>query len=581
MHAIIFPNVYVALRLPSDTLKVLQIVPNTTISIGKYGTFQANHILGRPYHLTFEILDETDDSVRSGLRIVPAAELYADITEGELKTSAGIDDGKVIDGKDGVEYEVVTENGEVVMRTNCQTVDDPASQVMSQEEIEALKREGTGSGKDLIAKILESHSALDQKTAFALAKYTLRKAKKYMRRFTVLPVDVPLLTHWIMTEKEPMKIMELREEMLALVGSWSNVHFGGSNGVYSREDGTGQVGGGRWLIVDETGGLVVAAMAEKMGILYPPESDQPSELIQTVHEEFEDGDTDIANGAAEDHSSGKNQSAQSNRPKPTRQSLSMSAPTNTLTVIHANSQPNLSLLKYFLFDSTNPSSSHPLNSHLKTVSWLQLLSPSDDAGYAEPEVVPDDILKSYKSGKRGNYYRKRRRWERIKSVVDESRAGGYDGLIVASFMDPFTILHHAVPLLRGGAQVVVYSPNVEPLAELADCYSTSRRTAFLNNPLEVPNEDFPLNPTLLLAPTIQTARCRNWQVLPGRTHPLMTGRGGAEGYIFTATRVLPAEGKVEARGRFKRRKAGDIGKGYEASSKQDPVNSITGQTEAI
>ena len=498
-----------------------------------------------------------------------------------METSVGSDDSKVIDGKDGVEYEVVTKDGEVVMRTNRQTVDDPASQIMSQDEIEALKREGTGSGKDLIAKILESHSALDQKTAFALAKYTLRKAKKYMRRFTVLPVDVPLLTHWIMTEKEPMKIMELRDEMLALVGSWSNVHFGGSNAVYSREDGTGQVGGGRWLIVDETGGLVVAAMAEKMGILYQPESDQPSEPIQTVLEEYEDGDIDIANGAAEDHSSGKYPSAPSNRPKPTHQSLSMSAQTNTLTVIHANSQPNLSLLKYFLFDLTNPSSSHPLNSHLKTVSWLQLLSPSDDAGYAEPEVVPDDILKSYKSGKRGNYYRKRRRWERIKSVVDESRAGGYDGLIVASFMDPFTILHHAVPLLRGGAQVVVYSPNIEPLAELADCYSTSRRTAFLNNPLEVPNEDFPLNPTLLLAPTIQTARCRNWQVLPGRTHPLMTGRGGADGYIFTATRVLPAEGKVEARGRFKRRKAGDVGKGDETSSKQDPVDSVTGQTEAI
>jgi len=29
----------------------------------------------------------------------------------------------------------------------------------------------------------------------------------------------------------------------------------------------------------------------------------------------------------------------------------------------------------------------------------------------------------------------------------------------------------------------------------------------------------------------------------------MTGRGGAEGYIFVGTRVLPAEGKVEARGR--------------------------------
>lgn len=550
----------------------------STISIGKYGSFQANHVLGRPYHLTFEIHDKTDNPPHSSLRIIPAAELYADIVEDDSETSAGGEDGRVISETDGVEYEVVAENGEVVMRTNRQTVDDPSSQIMSHDEIEALKREGTGSGKDLIAKILESHSALDQKTAFALAKYTLRKAKKYMRRFTVLPVDVPLLTHWLMTEKEPMRIMELREEMLSLVGSWSNVHYGGSNGIYSREDGTGQVSGGRWLIVDETGGLLVAAMAEKMGLLYPQELDQRAESVSNCYENFEDGDTDIANGTTEDHNSGKHQNAPRNRPKLAHQNLAMSAQTNTLTVIHANSQPNLSLLKYFLFDSTNPSPFHPLNSHLKTVSWLQVLSPSDDAGYAEPEVVPDDTLKNYKSGKRGNYYRKRRRWERIKSVVDESRAGGYDGLIVASFMNPTTILHHAAPLLRGGAQVVVYSPNIETLTELADCYSTARRTAFINNPTEAPDEDFPLDPTLLLAPTIQTARCREWQVLPGRTHPLMTGRGGAEGYIFTATRVLPAEGRVEARGRFKRRKAGDGGKGDGTVSKQGSVDSNTEET---
>jgi len=29
----------------------------------------------------------------------------------------------------------------------------------------------------------------------------------------------------------------------------------------------------------------------------------------------------------------------------------------------------------------------------------------------------------------------------------------------------------------------------------------------------------------------------------------MMGRGGAEGYLFHATRVIPAEGRVEARGK--------------------------------
>jgi tRNA (adenine-N(1)-)-methyltransferase non-catalytic subunit len=78
---------------------------------------------------------------------------------------------------------------------------------------------------------------------------------------------------------------------------------------------------------------------------------------------------------------------------------------------------------------------------------------------------------------------------------------------------------------------------------------------------EAADPEFPVNPTLLLAPMLQTARARSWQVLPGRTHPLMTSRGGAEGFLFTATRVLPVEGKVEARGRFragKKRKMADV-----------------------
>jgi tRNA (adenine-N(1)-)-methyltransferase non-catalytic subunit len=47
----------------------------------------------------------------------------------------------------------------------------------------------------------------------------------------------------------------------------------------------------------------------------------------------------------------------------------------------------------------------------------------------------------------------------------------------------------------------------------------------------------------------------------------MTGRGGAEGYVFVATRVLPAEGKVEARGRPPRgKKAKIVGEGSEKTN---------------
>lgn len=487
---------------------------------------------------------------------MPAAELYADIKDEAPETPTEAEAGNLGASGDGVEYEIVGQNGEVVMRTNRRITDDPSSQIMTMDEIEALKAQSTGSGKELIAKILESHSALDQKTAFALAKYTLRKTKKYLRRFTVVPLDVATLARWILTDKEPMKIMELREEILSMIGSWSNVHCTPSVSTPSL-DGEGiQTKGGRWLVVDETAGLLVAYMADKMAILHPPDHNGEEAEGKVLWKQ----ETDAVNG---DDSIGDPATKHVVAPPPHHlrpRKTSGPGTTNTITLIHANAQPNLSLLKYFHFDAFNPSISHPLESHLKTLSWLQLLSPEDDMGCAEPEIVSEETIQSWKSGKRSNHFRKRRRWERINFVVDETRAGEFDGLIVASIMNPVSILRHTVPLLRGAAQVVVYSPTIEPLVELSDYYSTGRRTAFVTNPPDfnsMPTEDFPLNPTLLLAPTIQTARSRSWQVLPGRTHPLMTGRGGSEGYVFTATRVLPAEGKIEARGTFKRRKVDD------------------------
>lgn len=523
----------------------------STISIGKYGSFETNHLIGRPFHYTYEIFAsvDKDNTEQSGLRIVPAAELYADIKDEDVPTPTDQDEEEVSKIKNDTEYEVVNPKGEVLLRTNRNIVDDARTQTMTMGEIEQLKAEGKVSGRDLIAKILDSHSALDQKTAFALAKYTLRKSKKYLRQFTVLPIDVPLLAKWVLTDRDASKIMEMREETLALIGSWSNIHFtpSPSNDDLESRDEFGQ---GRWLVVDETGGLLVAAAAERLGVLNPTNEDQSRRSVIS----------------AEYHTQCKeDRETQSQPERPQEAHLNVGkrkftfAQSNTITVVHANSQPNLSLLRYFNFDAANPIPSHPLSRHLRTISWLQLLHPEEDNACTEPEIVPIEVLQTWKSGKRSNYHRKRRRWEQTTSIMSETQAGGFDGLIIASYINTPTILHNLVPLLRGAAQVVVYSPTIEPLVELADYYSTARRVAYLNDPPSLdtmPTEDFPVDPTLLLAPTVQTVRCRPWQILPGRTHPIMTGRGGAEGYVFHATRVLPAEGGVQARGISKKRKTG-------------------------
>ena len=529
---------------------------SSTISLGKYGSFQANHIIGRPYHLTFEILG---DGKESCLRIVGAEELYQHIKEEEDEATP--EALTPVGQEGGVEYEVVNPEGKVVMRTNRDINDSTETQKLTSDDIEMLKREETASGKNVIAKIMESHTALDKKTAFALAKYTLRKAKKYLRRFTVLPLDVTLLTYWILHEKDSAKIMEIREEILGLVCSWSNAHYVPS-GPDSESDFTDS---NRWLVVDETSGLIVAAIAERLGILYPSyEESIPDRTPE--NEEKMCSSKDVI--SEEDMALGQSTtddvliSTPPSRPKShavAAQESAMSATSNSITVVHANTQTNLSFLNYFSYDQFNSNPSHPLHTNLRTLSWLQLLSPQEDSAYREPETSPDSEITTWKSGKKSAYYRKRRRWTRVKSVVDETRNGGFAGLVVASVMAPATILHHLVPLLRGGAQVVVYSPNIEPLTELVDCYSTARRTAFagMAEAPEIPSGDFPLNPMLLLASTIYTQRARPWQVLPGRTHPKMTGKGGADGYVFVGTRVLPAEGRITARGSYKRRKTAD------------------------
>ncbi len=593
--------------------------------------------------------------------MIPTDELYADIfndeaqaaaalasaTDGTTGEASGSDAADILAGGDAdgsgsgggdAEYTLVDmESQAVIARSNIAAIDADARQTLSAEEIESLKREGTGAGRDLIAKLLLSHAALDQKTAFSLAKYKLLKTKKYIRRFTVLPLDVGTLGNWLLDDRDVgSKIMELRDEMVALLGCWANAHYGGpdrfleapaqetsnpeaadtespategdagtleaSNAKGDQTQGmppppghardlAAQLGGSRWLVVDDTGGLLVAAMAERMGILYNPGEDQGADKEQAQEPPAEHRpDTgaapadesmadplSAAGGSAESSAAAKSESTVlESRPKraPKRAArddfhVAFSL-ANTLTLLHANNQANLTYLKYFGFDHADPNPPpHPLNDHLLCLSWLQLLEPESDTVYAQPPPVqPPDVVAAWKPARRGNYHRKRRRWARTRHIVDSARVGGFAGLVVATTMDLASTLRHALPLLASGAPVALYSPNLEPLTALADCFSVARRTAWSgpDPPAAVqgktveelerwPGDDeFPLNPMLLLGVTVQTSRARKWQVLPGRTHPLMTARGGAEGYIFTGWKAKPAEGRVTARGKFKKRK---------------------------
>lgn len=574
---------------------------------------------------------------------MPASELHADVIAEESPSHQDADapEENIISATDGVEYSLVdSETGAVVVRSNREIIDDNARQTLTWEEIEALKRDGTDSGQDLIAKLMLSHTGMDQKTTFSMAKYKLLKEKKFLRRFTVLPVDVSNFGNFWMGERDVSKVMEMREEMIGLVGCWANIHFNAKDHAEPEEETTTGLPkseeveieevknlrhpeGTRYLVVDDTTGLLVAALAERMGVLYSDDVDgdesgsqefpheKPKQatsadatdgkdaVMASIQEQAtQEASNETTQPVKRDHegnpkestdtdsrpksSDATNQSSKKRRQPPRKSDFHIPYnTTNTMTLVHTNGQPNLTALNYWGFDSTNPNHPpHPLLDHLLPLTWLQLLEPSCDSVYAtEPSCRPAEEISNWKPNRRGNYHRKRRRWARTRYIVDTTRAGGFNGLVAASTMDPISVLRPLLPLLAGGSPVALYSPTLEPLARLADCFSVARRAAFIQGPASDDaataddlerwpgTDEFPLNPTLLLGVQIHTSRARRWQVLPGRTHPVMTARGGAEGYIFTAWRVKPAEGRIAARGKFqKRQQKGASGGGAEGRS---------------
>lgn len=591
------------------------------ISLGRYGSFHSNLLIHRPYHLTYELNEKSPSSdTFTRLRVVAASELHADVLAEEeaaasssSRQNSAAPEEPIISATDGIEYSLVdSETGAVVVRSNREIIDDNARQTLTWQEIEALKRDGTDSGKDLIAKLMLSHTGMDQKTTFSMAKYKLLKEKKFLRRFTVLPLDVSNFGRYALHDRDSNKILEMREEMIGLLGCWANVHFSGVDHVELGDAPAKteheemeeikrpkQPEGTRYLVVDDTGGFLVAALAERMGVLYPKTAEEKAAngLLQTHDEvpipataptkpEAEDSVMENTQGAPppemahpikRDHDGNPKNDSQPKSSdgagKPKKHSIPRKpdfhipfATTNTMTLVHTNGQPNLAALNYWGYDSTNPNHPpHPLLNHLLPLSWLQLIEPEADSVYAtEPVIKPAEEVASWKPNRRGNYHRKRRRWARTRYIADSARAGDFSGLVVASVMDPISVLQPLLPLVASGAPVAIYCPHAEPLAQLADCFSVARRAAFMASPesegrtaeeLErwEGTDDFPLNPTLLLGVQLHTSHGRKWQVLPGRTHPVMTAKGGAEGYVLTGWKTKPAKVRIAARGKFQKK----------------------------
>lgn len=225
----------VLLRLANGKLKSVELHPGKNVSLGKFGTFKGDDIIGLPYGLTFEITTPAKGEVGEIKMVISG---NAEELEDNEATNEKIEDGK---------------------QNNSQT--------MTYLDIRALK-EGGAEGRDIVEQQILNNSTFAQRTSWSQQKYIFRKEAKHMRLFTPVP---PTLTNVVKFHIDKFdrdasdKLRGVRADSLANILSLAGV-------------GPGR----RYIVVDGIGGLLVGALLERMGgegrVLLINDSDSPPPL---------------------------------------------------------------------------------------------------------------------------------------------------------------------------------------------------------------------------------------------------------------------------------------------------------------
>lgn len=200
----------VLLKLPSGVLKPVKITANGTISLGKYGSFKGNLLVDHPYGHTYEI-----DPATAAIHPIEVA--LNDVEETDA---------------------------------NNQLIASTGAQALTFDDIQALNDSGL-TGREIIQRQIDEHKAFELKTEYSKDKYLKRKQAKYLQLFTPLEPTVHQIAQFNF-DRQASKTRELRPDTLANMLAMANVRPGS-----------------RLLVVEDLGGMVVAAAVERMGGVFP------------------------------------------------------------------------------------------------------------------------------------------------------------------------------------------------------------------------------------------------------------------------------------------------------------------------
>ncbi|KXS15103.1 Gcd10p-domain-containing protein [Gonapodya prolifera JEL478] len=209
------PDKWVYIEMPSGNSKLAFLKTDSVIKLGKFGSFRASDVIGKPYGLPYEIV-ENDRACFAG--------------RGSL-----FDDFEVDEDPDA-------SNKEIFATRDAQKLSNAEIQQMKNETLE-----GKISSETLIQRVAENNATFERKTQFSKAKYLKRKEQKFGKIFRLFDPTPSLLCQYYL-DMNPSKTKDLRPDSLSQMLSFGNVRSGANVAV-----------------VDEIGGLLIGAVMERLG----------------------------------------------------------------------------------------------------------------------------------------------------------------------------------------------------------------------------------------------------------------------------------------------------------------------------
>lgn len=385
-------NQHVVITLPSDKSKIVELRPNSSISLGKFGAFYVNDVVGFPFGTKFEIY--YDEETKSKNESVPETPKEKNRTPiGKIRViehfTANVDENDEFESR---EASVSLENLKS-SETNKDLINIGNDiQKLSTHEIEELKKQSS-STSEIISKIIESHGSFDKKTVHSQKKYLNRKRQKFAKEFTIEYLSSSALLHYLIEKGDIQRVMDMSEESIGMLLNLANIR---SNGTY--------------LCMDETGGLLVYFLLERMF---------------GGHENW-------------DENNGK------------------------IIVIHENEHPNLDLLKFSNYAEKF------ITQHVITISLIDFFEPPtmDEINDRFTPLSKEEVYE-LKSNKKNTYYRKLKWYSTQLEILRYVKEVEYDALVVATTLYLPSLIPKLSQRVHGSRPIVCYSQFKEILLELS------------------------------------------------------------------------------------------------------------------